>query len=55
MLEKLYTIREAARILQADRATLRRCDREGKIKRIRLQNNYGRIPESELNHVLGIH
>jgi len=55
VLEKLYTIREAARILQVDRATLRRWDREGKIKCIRLQNNYRRIPESELNHVLGIH
>lgn len=54
-MERLYTLREAARIIQVDRATLRRWDKEGKIKCIRLQNNYRRVPESELNRVLGIH
>lgn len=53
-MEKLHTLREAAKILQVDRTTLRRWDKEGKLKCIRLQNNYRRVPESELNRVLGI-
>ncbi len=52
-MEKLYTLRDACDILQIDPTTLRKWDREGKIKCIRLQNRYRRIPESEINRVLG--
>ncbi len=51
---KLYTIRDACKILQLDPTTIRKWDREGKIKCIRLSNNFRRIPESEINRILGI-
>jgi len=41
-MEKLYTIRDACEILQIDSTTLRKWDREGKIKCVRLQNNFRR-------------
>ena len=51
---KLYTIRDACKILQLDPTTIRKWDREGKIKCIRLSNNFRRIPESEINRTLGV-
>jgi len=51
---RIYTIREACDILQIDATTLRRWDREGKIHCIRLSNNFRRIPEEEINRILGI-
>lgn len=53
-MEKLYTLRDACNIMQISPLTLRKWDREGKIHCIRLQNNYRRIPESEINRILGI-
>ncbi|EQD62402.1 DNA binding domain protein, excisionase family, partial [mine drainage metagenome] len=52
-MERLYTLRDACEILQVDPATLRKWDREGKVRCIRLQNNYRRVPESEINRILG--
>ncbi|MCW6168331.1 MAG: IS607 family transposase [Thermoplasmatales archaeon] len=51
---KIYTIREACDILQVDATTLRRWDREGKIHCIRLSNNFRRVPEEEINRILGV-
>ncbi len=51
---KLYTIRDACKILQLNPNTLRKWDREGKIRCIRLSNNFRRVPESEINRILGI-
>ena len=51
---RIYTIREACDILQIDATTLRRWDREGKIHCIRLSNNFRRVPEEEINRILGI-
>ena len=51
---KLYTIRDACKILQLNPNTLRKWDREGKIKCIRLSNNFRRVPESEINRIPGI-
>ncbi len=51
---KIYTIREACDILKIDATTLRRWDREGKIHCIRLSNNFRRVPEEEINRILGI-
>ncbi|WP_162216767.1 helix-turn-helix domain-containing protein, partial [Acidiplasma cupricumulans] len=51
---KIYTIREACDILQIGATTLRRWDREGKIHCIRLSNNFRRVPEEEINRILGI-
>jgi putative resolvase len=53
-MSKIYTIREACDILQIDATTLRRWDREGKIHCIRLSNNFRRVPEEEINRILGI-
>ena len=53
-MEKLYTLRDACDIMQIDPSTLRKWDREGKIRCVRLQNNFRRIPESEINRILGI-
>ena len=53
-MEKLYTLRDACEISQLDPTTIRKWDREGKIKCIRLSNNFRRIPESEINRILGI-
>ncbi len=53
-MEKLYTIRDACKILQIHPTTLRMWDREGKIRCVRMQNNFRRVPESEINRVLGI-
>ncbi len=51
---KLYTIRDACKILQLNPNTLRKWDREGKIKCIRLSDNFRRVPESEINRILGV-
>lgn len=53
-MEKLYTLRDACELLQIDPTTLRKWDREGKIKCVRLQNNFRRVPESEINRILGV-
>ena len=53
-MEKLYTLRDSCEILQLNPSTLRKWDREGKIKCIRLSNNFRRVPESEINRILGI-
>ena len=53
-MERLYTLRDACDIMQIDPGTLRKWDREGKIRCVRLQNNFRRIPESEINRILGI-
>ena len=53
-MEKLYTLRDACDIMQIDPTTLRKWDREGKIRCVRLQNNFRRVPESEINRILGI-
>ncbi|MCL4307214.1 MAG: IS607 family transposase [Candidatus Thermoplasmatota archaeon] len=53
-MEKLYTVRDACKILQIHPTTLRMWDREGKIRCVRMQNNFRRVPESEINRVLGI-
>ncbi len=52
-MEKLYTLRDACNILQLHPTTLRMWDREGKIRCVRMPNNYRRIPESEINRILG--
>lgn len=53
-MERLYKLKDACEILQIDPTTLRKWDREGKVRCVRLQNNYRRVPESEINRMLGI-
>ena len=51
--EKLYTPSEAARILGISISTLRRWEREGKIRTVRTAGGHRRIPESEIRRILG--
>jgi putative resolvase len=53
-MEKLYTLRDACKILQIHPTTLRMWDRDGKIRCVRMQNNIRRVPEREINRILGI-
>ena len=53
-MEKLYTLRDACKILQIHPTTLRMWDRDGRIKCVRMQNNFRRVPEREINRILGI-
>ena len=50
--EKLYKMREASAILGVHSNTIRRWDREGKIKVVRAEGGHRRIPESEINRIL---
>lgn len=49
---RLYTMREACSLLGVHPNTLRRWDREGKIKVVRLGKGHRRIPEDEITRVL---
>ncbi len=51
--EKLFSVKEACRILGISESTLRRWEREGKIKVIRTLGGKRRIPESEIRKLLG--
>ncbi|EHP83723.1 IS607 family transposase [Methanotorris formicicus] len=53
-LEKLYTMKEACKLLGVHIKTLQRWDREGKIKCVRTVGNRRRVPESEIKRILGI-
>ncbi|WP_337861191.1 helix-turn-helix domain-containing protein [Ferroplasma sp.] len=53
-MEKLFTLRDACRLLQIHPTTLRMWDREGKIRCVRMQNNFRRVPESDINRIPGI-
>jgi|Deesub1362A_J573_1020465.scaffolds.fasta_scaffold04681_2 excisionase family DNA binding protein len=49
---RLLTLKEASEILNVHINTLRRWDREGIIRTVRLPNGYRRIPESEIHRIL---
>lgn len=51
--EKLYRMREAAAILGVHQNTIRRWEKEGKIKVIRAVGGHRKIPESEIKRLLG--
>lgn len=52
-MEKLYRMSEAARILDVTVKTLQRWDHSGKAAFIRTPNGQRRLPESELNRLMG--
>ncbi|WP_428912457.1 IS607 family transposase [Niallia sp. Krafla_26] len=54
-MEKLYRLSEVARILAVSTRTIQRWDVAGKIKCIRTPNGKRRIPESEIQRILGKH
>ena len=51
--DKLLSVKEVCRILGISESTLRRWEREGKIKVIRTPGGKRRIPESEVKKLLG--
>jgi excisionase family DNA binding protein len=50
--EKLYKMREASAILRVHPNTIRRWDREGKIKVVRTKRGHRRVPESEIDRIV---
>lgn len=55
LMERSYTLSEAAKILGVHPKTIQRWDREGKIRCIRTVGGRRRIPESEIKRIMGIH
>jgi len=54
MMDRLFTLKEACRILGIHPNTLRKWDRNGKIRVVRTIGGRRRIPESEIKRLLGI-
>jgi len=50
--ERLYTMREACSLLRVHPNTIRRWDREGKVRVVRPERGQRRIPESEITRLL---
>ena len=55
MMERLYTMKEASKLLGVHIRTIQKWDREGKIRCVRTMGGKRRVPESEIKRILGIH
>ncbi|MEM1674822.1 MAG: IS607 family transposase [Candidatus Bathyarchaeia archaeon] len=53
-MEKLYTLKEAKRLLGVTTRTIQRWDEEGKIRVVRTVGGRRRVPESEIKRILGL-
>jgi putative resolvase len=53
-MEKLYTLKEAKKLLGVTTKTIQRWDKEGKIRVVRTVGGRRRIPESEIKRILGL-
>jgi putative resolvase len=53
-MEKLYTLKEAKKLLGITTKTIQRWDKEGKIRVVRTIGGRRRIPESEIKRILGV-
>ena len=54
-MERLYTMKEASKLLGVAVRTIQRWDKEGKIRCVRTVGGKRRVPESEIRRILGIH
>ena len=54
-LERLYTMKEASKLLGVHIRTIQKWDKEGKIRCVRTVGGKRRVPESEIKRILGIH
>ncbi|MBS7288671.1 MAG: recombinase family protein, partial [Candidatus Freyarchaeota archaeon] len=54
MTERLYTLKEAKKLLGVTTWTIQQWDRQGKIKCVRTIGGRRRIPESEIKRILGL-
>jgi excisionase family DNA binding protein len=52
--EKLYTVKEIAKILSVSRNTIWRWVREGKLKSIKLSNGATRFTEKDIQEFMGV-
>jgi putative resolvase len=53
-MERLYTLKEAKKLLGVTTRTIQRWDKEGKIRVVRTVGGRRRIPESEIKRILGL-
>jgi putative resolvase len=53
-MERLYTLKEAKKLLGVTMRTIQRWDKEGKIRVVRTVGGRRRIPESEIKRILGL-
>ncbi|MGC8937303.1 MAG: helix-turn-helix domain-containing protein, partial [Candidatus Methanomethylicaceae archaeon] len=53
-MERLYTLKEAKKLLGVTTRTIQRWDKKGKIKVVRTIGGRRRIPESEIKRILGL-
>jgi putative resolvase len=53
-MERLYTLKEAKKLLGVTTKTIQRWDKEGKIRVVRTVGGRRRIPESEIKRILGL-
>jgi putative resolvase len=53
-MEKLYTLKEAKKLLGVTTRTIQRWDKQGKIRVVRTVGGRRRIPESEIKRILGL-
>jgi len=54
-MEKLYTMKEASKMLGVHIRTLQKWDNAGKIRCVRTVGGKRRVPESEIKRILGMH
>ncbi len=54
-MKRLYTMKEASKLLGVAVRTIQRWDKEGKIRCVRTVGGKRRVPESEIKRILGIH
>lgn len=53
-MEKLYTVKEVAKILSVSQNTIWRWVREGKLKSIKLSNGATRFTEKDIQEFMGV-
>jgi putative resolvase len=53
-MERLYTLKEAEKLLGVTTRTIQRWDKEGKIRVVRTVGGRRRVPESEIKRILGL-
>ena len=54
LMERLYTLKEAKKLLGVTTKTIQRWDKQGKIRVVRTIGGRRRIPESEIKRILGL-
>ena len=52
-MERLYTLKEAKKLLGVTTRTIQRCDKEGKIRVVRMVSGRGGYLKAELSAFLG--